>query len=277
MMAVCRFLGATCVIRPNFLVIGAPKAATTSLSVMLALHHQVYMVDNKEPHFFSRDEVWTRGWPYYESLFSRLGDEPAIGDASTSYCRVAAFPKALARIAEHVPDARIIYMVRHPLDRMESAYIERMSTPNINVFYPTINDAVREDANLVETSRYWKTISAYRKHFSDDRIKVVFFEDYIVDPDAALAEVYRFLEIDDTVRTPHSNMPVASRESRIQRMRRLGRSQTVDTTWKLKMRKQIINDLNDDVRKFLHWCGKPADFWRLDPKDKTRGGQKSKG
>ncbi len=125
--------------KPNFLLIGAQKSATTSISVMLSHHPDVFVVKGKEPHFFSENRQYARGWDWYMSLFSGSNGERAIIDASTSYSRTNAFPNTISRIIKHVPDAKILYSVRHPLDRMESAYVEWMSTPSFLFVNTSIN------------------------------------------------------------------------------------------------------------------------------------------
>jgi hypothetical protein len=133
--------------KPNFLLIGAQKSATTSISVMLSHHPNVFVVRGKEPHFFSENRQYARGWDWYMSLFSGYNGEEAIIDASTSYSRTSAFPNTISRIIKHVPEAKILYSVRHPLDRMESAYVEWMSTPSFLFTNTSINDMVRRIRN----------------------------------------------------------------------------------------------------------------------------------
>jgi hypothetical protein len=203
--------------KPNFLLIGAQKSATTSISVMLSHHPNVFVVKGKEPHFFSENRQYARGWDWYMSLFSGYNGERAVIDASTSYSRANAFPNTISRIIKHVPDAKILYSVRHPLDRMESAYVEWMSTPS----------------------------------------------------DVVLADVFEFIGVDPSISIPHSHLPIASRKSRIKKMKMSGRTTSIDTTWNRPTRQWTIEQLGNDTRQFLEWCGKPADYWRIDPSDKT--------
>ena len=194
-------------IKPNFFIIGAAKAATTSLSSLLGAHPQAAIVQGKEPHFFSYDNVYTLGWKKYLELFRHCRDQKAIGDASTSYSRIRYHPSTVARLREHVPDARIIYMVRHPLQRME-----HLGTAGGQVF-TSINDAVKRQPMIVDSSRYWEVFDAYRHRFDESRIKIVWFEDYIANRTAVFQDVCRFLEIDDAV-VPGSDRELTnSRES----------------------------------------------------------------
>jgi hypothetical protein len=253
---------------PNFLLIGAPKAATTAIAVMLAKHPDVCLVDGKEPHFFSVDQSYARGWDWYLSLYSHCRGERAIGDASTSYSRTGAFPQVVDRIVRHAPGVKIVYAVRHPLDRIESAYVEWMATPQNTILFPSVREAVRSNPNLLDSSRYWKQISAYRRYFPDERIKILWFEDYVRDPDAVLSGLFRFLGVAD-VKIDRSDVPVLTRESRVKLMRSMGRNIDIDTRWDRATRRWAIEQLGDDPRKFLEWAGKPADYWRIREEDAT--------
>src|SRR2546427_5443241 len=103
---------------PNFFVIGAMKAGTTALWSYLGQHPSVY-VATKEPNFFAF--AWDRGQDWYESLFEGASGEPARGDISPSYTQ---YPKGVpARIASLVPDARLIYSLRHPIERIQAHYL----------------------------------------------------------------------------------------------------------------------------------------------------------
>lgn len=248
-------------IRPNFFIIGAAKAATTSLSSLLDSHPQVTMVQGKEPHFFSYDQFYKLGWLEYLKRFDHCLDEKAVGDASTSYSRIRYHPCTVGRIKEHVPNARIIYMVRHPLQRMESAYVEHLCTPAGQVF-ASINDAVRRQPMIVDSSRYWEVFDAYRQTFDEAKIKIVWFEEYISKPTAVFQDVCRFLGIDDSVIPDFECERTNSRENAAARMARLGRkSIQVNTTWDIETREWVINQIREDNCRFLAHLGRPRDYW----------------
>src|SRR5581483_6528785 len=118
---------------PDFLVIGAPKAGTTALHVALARHPQVFMSPVKEPKFFltegkplpagrgpgdaatNRKIVWRRS--EYEALFDAAPAGARRGESTTLYLRNA---QACRRIHEAIPDARLIAVLRDPVDRAHS-------------------------------------------------------------------------------------------------------------------------------------------------------------
>jgi len=152
---------------------------------------------------------------------------------------------------------------------MESAYVEWMSTPSLLFANTSINDMVRKKPNIVESSRYWKNISAYRKHFPDHRIKIIWFDEYVTNPDVVLADVFEFIGVDPSIIIPYSHLSIASSKSIIKKMKMSGRTTSTDTTWNRSTRQWAIEQLGNDTRQFLKWCGKPADYWRIDPNDKT--------
>ena len=248
-------------IEPNFFIIGAAKAATTSLNSLLASHPQAAIARVKEPHFFSFDHVYELGWKKYLTLFSHCRGQKAIGEASTSYSRIRYHKSTVDRMKEHVPNARIIYMVRHPLERMESAYVEHACT-RVGVAFPSINDAIRQQPMILDSSRYWEVFDAYRQKFDESRIKIVWFEEYIADTTAVFQDVCRFLEIDDSVIPDFERERTNSRENASTRLAKLGRSDVVlNTTWDAAVRLWVLDQIRDDNCRFLSHFGRPRDYW----------------
>jgi hypothetical protein len=248
-------------IKPNFFIIGAAKAATTSLSSMLSQHPEAGIVRGKEPHFFSIDQNFARGWEDYLQLYSHCAGKRAVGDASTSYSRIRYRPKTIDRIGRHIPNAKIIYMVRHPLRRMESAYIEHLCTPGDHVFL-SVNDAVRRLPMIVDSSRYWEVFEAYRSKFGEARIKIVWFEDYVANTEAVFKDICRFLGIDDAVRLDFGRQWFNSRANAQRRMAKLNRQHIkIDTEWDSATRQYVADLISDDNRRFLAHFGRPADLW----------------
>lgn len=246
---------------PNFFIIGAPKSATTSLNSLLKTHPDAAMVRGKEPHFFSYDGKYATGWNAYLTLFSHCRGQKAIGDASTSYCRLRAHPATVGRIKEHVPDAKIIYMVRHPLQRMESAYVEHLCTVAGHVF-ASVNEAVRRQQMIVNSSRYWEVFDAYRQKFDESRIKIVWFEEYISKQTEVFQDVCRFLEIDDKVVPNLAQENTNSRENAPARMAKFGLNTfKINTNWDEETKKWVIDQLREDNCKFLEHFGRPKNYW----------------
>lgn len=192
--------------KPNFLVIGASKCGTSSLCALLGQHPDVFMSRPKEPNFFCYDHVYAKGWEWYESLFIKAAGKRAVGEGTTQYSQRLVFPQCLPRIVKHLPQARIIYTVRHPLHRMESLWIQMLEHRYAMPF--TFAEALRSDvARFIESSNYLREIDAYRQYYPDDRILVLFFEDFRAHPERVLSDCFEFLGVDPTFKPRDADRP----------------------------------------------------------------------
>ena len=192
--------------KPNFLVIGAVKSATTSLCSYLGQHADVCMAEPKEPCFFSDDERYQRGWEWYAQYFRHHKCEKAVGESSTTYSMTGVYPCAVERIASDLPEARMIYITRDPLERLESLWIDWRDGNLVHV-PASFSKAVRCVPHFIDSSLYWKQISAYREHFPDDHILVLFFEDFKADPAALLSRCFGGLATSTPRRRPTRPTP----------------------------------------------------------------------
>jgi hypothetical protein len=105
---------------PNFVVIGAMKAGTVSLRHYLDEHPDAFLGRGGrfgEPNFFVAEHNWPRGRGWYESLFDGAGSATALGECSPSYTMAPAFGGVPGRMAQVVPNARLVYVVRDPIAR----------------------------------------------------------------------------------------------------------------------------------------------------------------
>lgn len=248
-------------VKPNFLIIGAAKAATTSPSSLLHQHPDAALVRGKEPHFFSYDNRYNLGWESYQALYNHCTNENAIGDASTSYSRVRYHPNVIQRIKHHIPDVKIIYMVRHPLERMESAYVEHIATPGGRMFN-SISDAVTRQPMIIDSSRYWEVFDSYRQCFSEQHIKIVWFDEYVNNHASVYQDICRFLGIDPDHACKLNQEFLNDRSNALSRINQLGRSDLViDTAWDPIVRQRVVDTIRDDNLRFLQYFGKPVDYW----------------
>jgi hypothetical protein len=152
---------------PTFAVIGAMKAGTTSISAALATHPDVFICTPKEPQFFTTR--WDRGLAWYESLFDPAGGALARGDASTSYTDFPRKPLAAQRMAETVPDVKLVYIVRDPVERMRSHYRHRLADGNE---MRPIGEALLDDRYLLR-SAYGLQIEQYLACFPREQLLVL--------------------------------------------------------------------------------------------------------
>lgn len=210
---------------PNFLIIGAAKAGTTSLYYYLRQHPEVYMSPLKEPHFFSFEGeklafVRPGGLPDpinttavtkfddYSALFEGVSNEKAIGEASPSYLHT---PKAAERIKSYIPDVKLIAILRHPVERAYSAFTGQylsgiqQGAPHLTEFSEAIHSEelfMQENWTPVffykQLGFYYQQLIYYYKYFPADQIYICLNEDLKQNAVKALQNIFRYLEIDDT-------------------------------------------------------------------------------
>jgi hypothetical protein len=182
---------------PTFLVIGAPKAGTTSLHHYLASHPKVFMPETKELNFFITEFNWKRGRGWYERQFEAAGEASAVGEASPRYTQHPYYRGVAERAAALIPDARLVYLVRNPLDQMLSHYGDRRYWGRER---RPANKALRDDPVYVETAKYALQLERFLMHFPGDQVHVVVSERLKSAETRAetLAGILRFLGINDT-------------------------------------------------------------------------------
>jgi len=274
--------------KPNYIVIGSMKSGTSTLCHLLGQHPDVFMSNPKEPEYFSNPELYARGLAWYETLFEDASGKTAIGEGSTSYTKAHLFPGVPEKIASDLPDVRLIYIVRHPLERIESQWMYNVRTNNVHKSFAR---TLRDDQHLINTSRYWWQLSKYREHFDDTRILVLFFEELKQEPGAVLRDCFDFLGVDaddyagNTAEqknvTPSfglegralsmagkipgyrklmDHLPASLKNS----LRPLLKQQVSGhPQWDPELRRRVVQELESDTCQLLDYCSKPGDYWNL--------------
>jgi sulfotransferase family protein len=152
------------------------------------------MPDRKELHFFVTEKNWNQGLEWYERHFDGAGDAIAVGEASTSYTRFPGSLGVAARIGEVLPKARLIYLVRHPIERMISQY-----KFNVSMHWEKRPvDALKGNSPYLNCSRYATQVEQYLEHFPLDRLLIIKSEDLRDSRAATVRRVFRFLGVDET-------------------------------------------------------------------------------
>jgi hypothetical protein len=187
---------------PTLLIIGAYKCATTALHRYLSAHPAVYMSDPKELNFFVDDAPWgrwDRGIEWYARHFpERLA---VRGEASPSYAAHPIHRHVPERIARTVPDVRIVYLVRDPIDRIVSGWIARTGRgAERRSLAETLADPEHNDH--VNISRYWLQLEQYLQCFSPEQILVVDQHELMHRRSRELSRIFRFLGIDESFTSP---------------------------------------------------------------------------
>lgn len=179
---------------PNFLLIGAMKAGTTTLYEDLTQLAGVYLPPEKEPDDLAFPEVETdAGLARYAAKFA-AGEGIAVrGDASTSYAKLPTYDGVAERARKLLgPDVRILYLIRDPIKRIVSQYHH---LHGLGLETRPLNEAVLEDETYVAYSQYERQLAPWRATFGDENVLVIRFEDYVSDRLTCLAQICRFISV----------------------------------------------------------------------------------
>jgi len=177
---------------PNFLIIGAAKAGTSSLHQYLDEHPEIFMSAVKEPNFFSASEVpqgnAVRSMDEYLELFAGVTTETAIGESSPSYLRTSL---AAERIHAALPDARLIVSLRDPVERLYSLFLHNLRNGRAS-------RDVYEWFGRRPSSHYGYAaqLTRFFDRFPRERIHVLLYEDFAAAPKPMLTGIFEFLDVD---------------------------------------------------------------------------------
>ena len=283
--------------RPNFLIIGAMKAGTTSLYRYLRGHPQIFMPDQKEPRYFVPERATRASTPanqrtqeigWYEELFDGANGAIAIGEASVDYTAYPAYKGVPERISRLLPDVRFIYLVRDPIERIRSQYLYWSAHASE---WDPMATAVFESKYL-DRSRYAMQIEQYMRWFSRDQLLVVKSEDLAAKRTETLGRVFEFLGVDPQWDHPSlheryhetSRMPTPPRSLRrvirTPAYRSLGRyiPRSVKTATLTRfsrptvrelapvsgdVRRRLAGELRSDVAALYEYMGPDFDGWGI--------------
>jgi Sulfotransferase family len=180
---------------PTFFIIGASKAGTTSLHRYLGLHPEIAMTEPKEPHLMV-GPGWRDKARAYGELFEREAD--VRGESSTGYSSPSINPDAPGNIAELAPEARLVYLVRDPVERAVAQYAQhviygRESEPIERAVRPGDPTSVYFDG-----SRYATVVESFLRHFDAQSILVIDHRELWGSRRAVLARVFAHVGADPT-------------------------------------------------------------------------------
>lgn len=179
---------------PNFLIIGAMRAGTTTLYRHLDIHPDIFLPQTKEPNTLcSDDALGQAGREEYARLFGQAREERCLGEASTAYTKAPDFGNVAARARSVLgPEVKLVYIVRHPIERIRSQH--HLERANQLTDLP-LEAAVREERRFVNYSRYAMQLEPWLDAFGPERVMVLRFENYVADTPFWYGEVCRFLGV----------------------------------------------------------------------------------
>lgn len=210
---------------PNFLLVGAAKAGTTSLWGLLAQHPEIYLPETKEPNYFAFPEqrpscvgpapahvihellfkFSITTWPEYVALFAGATSEKAVGEASVRYLYV---PEAAAGIRARLPDVRLIAVLREPVSRLYSHYwmnrqfqLEDLELEEALAAEPErIRAGWGYDWHYAGVSSYAGQIERLLETFGRERVAIFLYDELSAEPREVYRRVCRFLGVADDFR-----------------------------------------------------------------------------
>ncbi|MGH9890760.1 MAG: sulfotransferase family protein [bacterium] len=202
--------------RPNLFLVGAPKCGTTAMYRYLADHRDIFMSPVKEPHFFGSDLINRYGIQdpdRYAKLFVAAGDARWVGEASVWYLLSE---RAALEIKEYSPSARIVIMLREPVEMLHSLHAQRVYSGNENI--TDFSAALDAEADRVRGDRiprgchvvqglFYRRVVAYAEQvqrffdvFGREQVHVVIYDDFKSDPARVYRDLMTFLELDSALR-----------------------------------------------------------------------------
>ncbi|MCV6585599.1 MAG: sulfotransferase [Marinibacterium sp.] len=176
---------------PDCIVIGAPKCGTTTLCNALMRHPQIYMYPKKEIHYFNHH--FDRGFDWYKGFFSDAKPGDIIMEGTPDYAMSNHVEQSMARMIALLPQVKVIFMVRDPIARIQSHFVQMISNTG-RVMSPSA--ALERHPEIVETSDYMRIMQVLRHHLPQERILVLFLDDYAADKSATHRRVLQFLGAD---------------------------------------------------------------------------------
>lgn len=204
-------------IRPNFFIVGAPKCGTTALSEYLRMHPNIFISSVKEPHFFAEDLPayrYPKDLKSYQSLFPASPEYSKYGEASVYYL----FSKtAIKNIKEYNPDAKIIAMIRNPIDlaySLHSQFIHSRSEKIDNFEKAWHLQSIRKAGKKIprlcnepkllqykDVAKVGEQIERLLSYFPPNQVKIIFFDDFKKNTKIIYEDVLHFLGLASDGRT----------------------------------------------------------------------------
>lgn len=238
---------------PNFFIVGTPKSGTTSLFHYLQEHPEVFLPELKEPHFFSCPEVKNTYYKTkivdskqeYLDLYQERESYKAVGDLSSSYLFNKETPK---RIHQFNPYAKIIIVLRNPVERALSHYLMDVNLGYINVSLSKVinnKDTFKQHyQEYIELGFYEQQIRAYTKQFPDSQIKVVLSDTLYANTAETLKDIYSFINVSTTFITDFETVHNSYTEPRFKALKSLVQSDG--------LKKMIPSSLKSGLKSLIY-------------------------
>ena len=275
--------------KPNLLIAGCGKCGTTTLAYLLDQHPQIYISKPKETNFLSHENIFEKGWEWYESKFLPGKDFKILGEASVSYTTKEYENIVRDRIKEHLKDIKVIYIARNPIKRLESVFMEHHDSGYKNGWLMPYNlqEAAKYRPEMLRNSLYWERTEYLRQILPEENILYLCLEDLANAPQNLLDNCYKFLcvepfKIKTTATIQRNKSSMKSYDSKFLRflkkrktffnlqpefliklennfLRNSFGNSTIH--WDRDFKEYFVNFMKKDVSMYLKQVNKPSDFW----------------
>ncbi|MFD2740008.1 sulfotransferase family protein [Sulfitobacter aestuarii] len=221
----------------HFIVIGSMKSGTTTLYQHLVHHPDIGMSRMKETDYFIACKNFPLGFSWYRRQFP--AQCRVSGEISPNYSKHDVFPGVPRRIAEVLPETRLVFVARDPVDRFVSHYRHSVLMGHCSVS-PAMLLKSSAGAHMLETSRYTAQLETYLKHFSREQLLILDFDQLRLTPQVTLDRLTDFLDL-----PPHPVGEAATHNdaASIARMPRF-----VQRLWRSRMMRRIDPLISRDMR-----------------------------
>jgi hypothetical protein len=246
-------------------IIGTKKAGTSSLYSYLVQHPAIAPCLHKEPKYFSHDKFWSKGWEWFEGLFDWDASQSVFGlDATTDYSHPG-YAETAGRMAGCGKDIRVIYIMRDPIEKIESLHFQFLADG-------VIDKNIREqiDPVIKESALYSRFIGEYSEALGRDKVLLIKFDDLKMNSSAVLDRITDYLGLDRfdfDVSVRHNEKSSVIGQS-------LGWWKKLRSIWLLKrMFRFLPLSIKDDIRRLIGKASRkaiPDEQWKL-----TEGGRKA--
>ncbi|MDJ0730070.1 MAG: sulfotransferase [Crocosphaera sp.] len=190
---------------PNFLIFGVQKAGTTSVYNYLKQHPEVYLSPVKEPNFFEKDwdKLAAEGHQFkpkqivtfeqYKNLFEGVTNEIAIGEVSPNY--LFHHKTSIGQIKRYVPNAKLIAILRSPVDRAISDYLMHVREAQSNTSLKEQIEYKAHKSFVILKGYYYQAVKHYFEEFGREQVSIFLYDDLRKDSNKFLQEIYKTIGV----------------------------------------------------------------------------------
>jgi len=175
----------------DFIIIGAAKSGTTTLFTYLHNHPEVFIAEVKEVEYFCNDINYLKGNDWYKTHFSSKTEGQICGEASTTYSRWPHTEDVPKRMVQLLPDVKLIYIMRHPVERTYSHYLQHLRKGEMISF----EDALLRDTIYTDCSKYMLQINRYLEYYPRENFLFLLLDELKNKPHKTLERIQNFLGV----------------------------------------------------------------------------------